>query len=72
MSCNCGCVKKVIPAQIDYTLPECGNIQVCTEIVDTRCVVYKGANLTNIGINTGDKLDSILVKLDAAINLLNS
>ena len=43
--------------------PECGNIEVCSEITYAECVEYRGEDLPKINVRTGDRLDAILRKL---------
>lgn len=49
---------------VPVLIPVCADPEFCAEIIDTRCVVYKGTTLPNNNILDGDRLDAILVKID--------
>lgn len=42
----------------------CSNGETCVDPIDAHCVFYRGLNLSNIGVNKGDRLDEILTKLN--------
>lgn len=39
----------------------------CVEIVKSKCIKYTGVNLPTLGINTGDDLDKILLKIETIL-----
>jgi hypothetical protein len=39
----------------------------CPSFPDTKCIVYSGTNLSCIGVNTNDRLDAILVKINEVV-----
>jgi hypothetical protein len=45
-------------------LPPCVDGEPCEDVVPAECVVYTGDTITTFGIVDGDRLDSILHKLD--------
>ena len=48
-------------------IPVCDDPQYCSEINYTRCIIYKGEPLANLGIVDGEDLNSILTKLNALL-----
>ena len=51
-------------------IPVCANPEYCSELVDSRCVIYTGTDLTSIGVLQNDRLETILQKINTAISLL--
>lgn len=47
--------------------PACANPTYCSEINYTRCIIYKGPNLSNLGVVDGEDLNSILIKINALL-----
>ena len=43
----------------------------CKEIIKSQCIKYTGADLATLGIENGDTLSQILVKLEAIITELS-
>jgi len=43
----------------------------CVDIVKSQCIKYTGADLLFLGVNNGDTLSQILVKLDSIIETLS-
>jgi len=52
---------------IEPLIPACDNPEYCAEINYSRCIVYKGSPLTNLGVVDGETLNSILIKLNALL-----
>lgn len=66
----CGCPEvpqSCIPAPL---IPVCEDPEYCEEVVEDKCIVHKGTNLTNLSAPEGTRLDVILgtinTKLGAA------
>lgn len=53
---------------VPVLVPVCDDPEFCAELIDTKCVVYTGPPLANLGVTTGERLDSILSKINQAIN----
>lgn len=49
---------------------DCGPKKRCTKKYDAYCVIYKGEDRPDLGINTGDNLEEIIEKLELIINNL--
>ena len=43
----------------------------CKEITKSQCIKYTGEDLTTLGIENGDTLSQILIKLEAIITELS-
>lgn len=57
---------------LPVVLPACVNGEVCTEVTDSKCAIYSGPVLSNLGISPLDRLEGILGKIDAAIGNVQS
>ena len=65
MSCNpCN----DCPPEVSYTLPDCPDGESCEEILNANCVKYTGPNLPSIGVSSGERLKSVLIKIYKSIN----
>lgn len=51
-------------------IPVCEDPEYCSELVDTRCVIYKGEDLSAINVQNGDRLNVVLQKINTAIAAL--
>lgn len=49
------------------TCPDDDSCEACKEIIKSQCIKYTGDDLDSLGIDTGDTLNQILVKLDLII-----
>lgn len=49
---------------------DCGPKKRCTKKYDAYCVIYKGEDRPDLGINSGDNLEEIIEKLELIINNL--
>ena len=45
--------------------------EACKEVIKSQCVKYTGVDLDTLGIENGDTLSQILVKLEAIITELS-
>lgn len=69
-TCNCNCNSSNSTYNYNWFntdgLPctDCDPVVVCQRKIYSLCVKYNGPNLTNLGINTNDSLNDILLKLD--------
>lgn len=45
-------------------IPVCEDPEFCSEIIYARCVIYNGPNLPNLGVITGENLNSVLLKIN--------
>lgn len=62
--------KKCNPITISDCIPE-DNCDACKEIIKSQCIKYTGEDLSTLGIENGDTLSQILVKLEAIITELS-
>ena len=53
------------------TCPPDDSCNGCVDIIKSRCIKYTGTDLDALNIKTGDSLDSILIKLNSAIQTLS-
>jgi hypothetical protein len=53
------------------TCPPTGTCQACKEIVRAECVKYYGDDLATLGVDKGDTLNEILIKLNLIIEELS-
>lgn len=51
-----------IPVPTPTPLPPCPEGEPCKEVVDAACVVYTGAPLLPVSVDTNDRLDEIIQK----------
>ena len=54
------------------TCPPEDSCEACKEIIKSHCVKYTGEDIPNLGINKGDLLNEILIKLDTIITELSN
>ena len=45
--------------------------EACKEIIKSQCIKYTGEDLTTLGVENGDTLSQILIKLEAIITELS-
>jgi len=57
---------------VPVLIPVCADPEFCSEITNSRCVIYTGVSLPTLGVVTGDRIDAILLKIEAALILLNA
>lgn len=55
-------------SSVSYVLPDCPGGEVCEEISEAPCVLYKGPNLPALGVSNNDRLITILTKLHKVLN----
>lgn len=53
------------------TCPPEDSCEACKEITKSQCIKYTGEDLTTLGVENGDTLSQILIKLEAIINELS-
>ena len=53
------------------TCPDDSTCDACKEIIKSQCIKYTGDDLASLGVNTGDTLNEILIKLDIIIEALS-
>ena len=53
------------------TCPPEDTCDACKEITKSQCIKYTGEDLTTLGIENGDTLSQILIKLEAIITELS-
>lgn len=53
------------------TCPDDNSCDACKEITKSQCIKYTGEDLTTLGIENGDTLSQILIKLEAIITELS-
>lgn len=53
------------------TCPPDDTCEACKEIIKSQCIKYTGDDLIGIGVENGDNLSQILVKLETIINELS-
>lgn len=51
--------------------PDDSTCEACKDIVKSQCIKYTGVDLTSIGIDNGDNLSEILIKLNSIIQDLS-
>lgn len=65
MSCNCiatpcGCTETALTSPVTTV---CNNAEPCEEITAFECVKYTGNDIYTLGINTNDRLDTVIKKM---------
>jgi hypothetical protein len=53
------------------TCPDDNSCDACKEITKSQCIKYTGEDLTTLGVENGDTLSQILIKLEAIITELS-
>lgn len=53
------------------TCPDDSICDACKEIVKSQCIKYTGNDLAYLGVDKGDTLNQILIKLDLIISELS-
>lgn len=53
------------------TCPPEDTCDACKEITKSQCIKYTGEDLTTLGVENGDTLSQILIKLEAIITELS-
>lgn len=53
------------------TCPPEDSCEACKEITKSQCIKYTGVDLDTLGIDTGDTLNQILIKLNLIIEELS-
>ena len=53
------------------TCPPEDTCDACKEIIKSQCIKYTGDDLTSLGVDKGDTLNQILIKLDLIISELS-
>ena len=53
------------------TCPDDNTCEACKEIIKSQCIKYTGDDLAALGIDKGDTLNQILIKLDLIISELS-
>ena len=53
------------------TCPPTDTCEACKEIIKSQCIKYTGEDLASLGIDKGDTLSQILVKLEAKFSELS-
>ena len=46
------------------TCPDDSTCDACKEIIKSQCIKYTGDDLASLGVDKGDTLNEILIKLD--------
>lgn len=68
--CKCTCTDTAlsVPASFSNDPTVCPpNSEQCTELFDMACICYNGADIVELDIQQGDRLDEVLIKLVSAI-----
>lgn len=63
---KCGCQDKAFTTIPTFICPpdiNCPSPEVCSEFTDANCVLYSGFGIVDLGISTGNRLNSIIQKL---------
>lgn len=55
------------PTPVPPLVPVCDDPEFCEELHLTKCVKYTGDPLANLEVQDGDRLDSILTKIDEKV-----
>ena len=53
------------------TCPPEDTCDACKEIIKSQCIKYTGDDLATLGVDKGDTLNQILIKLDVIIEALS-
>lgn len=53
------------------TCPPTDTCEACKEIIKSQCIKYTGEDLASLGIENGDTLNEILIKLNLIIEELS-
>jgi len=53
------------------TCPDDNTCDACKEIIKSQCIKYTGEDLSSLGVDNGDTLNEILIKLDLIIEALS-
>ena len=53
------------------TYPDDNTCEACKEIIKSQCIKYTGDDLAALGVDKGDTLNQILIKLDLIISELS-
>ena len=53
------------------TCPDDSTCDACKEIIKSQCIKYTGDDLASLGVDKGDTLNEILIKLDIIIEALS-
>lgn len=65
----CDCTSTYEPCITAPLIPVCNDPEYCEDVFTDKCIIHKGATLTNIGAVDGTRLDVILSNIN---NLINS
>lgn len=68
--CKCTCSDNAlsIPASYSNDPTVCPpNSEPCSEVFDMACICYNGPDIVELNIQTGDRLDDVLIKLVSSI-----
>ncbi len=63
---SCGCKDLALTTIPVYKCPpdtRCPNPEPCSEIVDAACIMYTGPDILELGVNYGDRFNTIIQKL---------
>lgn len=52
---------------VEALIPTCADPTYCSEINYSKCIIYKGDPLLNLGVTDGETLNSILIKINALL-----
>ena len=52
---------------VEVLVPVCANPEYCSETIYSRCVIYSGPALANLGVVDGETLNSILTKINTLL-----
>jgi hypothetical protein len=64
---SCGCNQNTSLITNIGELQNCPGAEPCSEMLNAACIVYTGTPLPKLGVASGDKLDSILQKVDGQL-----
>lgn len=53
------------------TCPDDSTCDACKEVIKSQCIKYTGDDLASLGVDKGDTLNEILIKLDIIIEALS-
>ena len=66
-NCSTPCNCTVDPCSTDPIIPVCADPEYCEEIIADKCIIHKGAVLSNISAVDGARLDVILASINTKL-----
>ncbi len=70
VSNSCGCPELPSSCIPQPLIPVCDDPEYCEDIFNDKCIIHTSNDLVNIGAISGDRLNTILLKIDTLLGTL--